>query len=41
MMLPQAQRVVDVFFCIFAGVDGIVFIIVGFVGEMPRGCWIT
>jgi preprotein translocase subunit SecE len=37
-MLPQAQQGVRVFFGIFAVVVGIIFVIFGFDGEMPRGC---
>jgi hypothetical protein len=36
MMLPQAQQAVCNFFVIF-WVVGNVFVIFGFVGEMPRG----
>jgi hypothetical protein len=37
-MLPQAQRAVCLFFGIFVVVVGIIFVILGFVGEIPCGC---
>jgi hypothetical protein len=35
IILPQAQRAVDISFRIFAGVVRIFFVIFGLVGEMP------
>jgi hypothetical protein len=37
-MMPQAQQGVREFFGIFVVVIGIVFVILGFVGEIPCGC---
>jgi hypothetical protein len=34
-MLPQAQRAGSIFFWNFMGAAGIIFVILGFVGEMP------
>ena len=38
IMLPQAQQGVGEFFGIFVAVIGIIFVIFGFVGDIPCGC---